>query len=188
MNIKIESNFQFAVSSLQFLPNGELQISLFSADESTEKRYEYVVNLGGGAAEEKPSVGLLKYVNLYVKKSNIKDKTISTYQQMCKHLVMYGDAKIEDVTTDYIQGFITYLQSCNMKPGTVRLYFQKLACVLHDAYKNELLTTGYCKGSRGLKENRRKDVSFQRQSLKNKLDIVFRMSTKTSKRCFCFLV
>lgn len=83
MNIKIESNFRFAVSSLLFLPNGELQISLFSADESTEKRYEYVVNLGSGAAEEKPSVGLLEYVNLYVKKSNIKDKTISTYQQMC---------------------------------------------------------------------------------------------------------
>lgn len=138
MNIKIESNFQFAVSSLQFLPNGEFQISLFSADKSAEKRYEYVVNLGSGAAEEKPSVSLLEYVNLYVKKSNIKNKTISTYQQMCKHLVMYGDAKIDDVTTDYIQGFITYLQACNMKPGTVRLYFQKLACVLHDAHKNEL--------------------------------------------------
>ena len=64
MNIRIESNFNFSVSSIQYAPNGELQ-----------------------------------------------------------------------VTTNYLQGFILHLQSKGMKPGSVRLYFQKLACVLHDAYK-----------------------------------------------------
>jgi site-specific recombinase XerD len=57
---------------------------------------------------------------------------------MCKHLEAYGDCAIDKVTTSYLQGFIAYLQQQNMKTGTVRLYFQKLACVLHDAYKNGL--------------------------------------------------
>ena len=39
------------------------------------------------------------------------------------------------MATNYLQGFILHLQSQGMKPGSVRLYFQKLACVLHDAYK-----------------------------------------------------
>ncbi len=45
---------------------------------------------------------------------------------------------MDNVTTNYLQGFILHLQSQGMKPGSVRLYFQKLACVLHDAYKNGL--------------------------------------------------
>ncbi|MBQ8046253.1 MAG: tyrosine-type recombinase/integrase, partial [Bacteroidales bacterium] len=36
------------------------------------------------------------------------------------------------------QNFITYLENQGLQRGTVRLYFQKLACVLNDAYKNEL--------------------------------------------------
>ncbi len=55
---------------------------------------------------------------------------------MCKHLETYGDMAVDKVTTAYLQNFIQYLQSQNLKSGTVRLYFQKLACILHDAYKN----------------------------------------------------
>ena len=54
---------------------------------------------------------------------------------MCKHIEIYGDIPIDKITTAYLQDFIQYLQSKGMKPGSVRLYFQKLACVLHDAYK-----------------------------------------------------
>ena len=57
---------------------------------------------------------------------------------MMKHLENYGDCNLEDITTEYIQNFITYLEKQGLQRGTVRLYFQKLACVLNDAYKNEL--------------------------------------------------
>ena len=138
MNITIESNFRFTVSSMRYLPSGELQISISSEHEPKDNRYEYTADLGSGVAEEHPTVGLLEYVDNYVKKSSVKDKTKSSYLQMFKHLAQYGDIHIDKVTTSYLQGFITHLQSKGMGTGTVRLYFQKLACVLHDAYKNEL--------------------------------------------------
>ncbi len=94
--------------------------------------------LGNGEAQERPVVSLVEYIYRYVKRSNIKDKTKCAYYQTCKHLERYGDCNIEKVTTAYLQGFITFLQTLGMSPGTVRLYFQKVACVLHDACKNEL--------------------------------------------------
>ena len=57
---------------------------------------------------------------------------------MMKHLANYGDCNMEDITTEYIQNFIIYLEKQGLQRSTVRLYFQKLACVLNDAYKNEL--------------------------------------------------
>ncbi len=70
--------------------------------------------------------------------ANIKDKTKDSYRLMCNHLEAYGDITIDKITTSYLQNFIQYLQSQGLRLGSVRLYFQKLACVLHDAYKNGL--------------------------------------------------
>ncbi len=39
MNIRIESNFNFSVSSIQYAPNGELQITLTSDEKQTDNRY-----------------------------------------------------------------------------------------------------------------------------------------------------
>ena len=50
----------------------------------------------------------------------------------------YGDIDMEHITTIYLQNFITHMESQCLGRGTVRLYSQKLACVLHHAYKNEL--------------------------------------------------
>ena len=61
MNIRIESNFNFSVSSIQYAPNGELQITLASGECQTDSRYQYTASLGSGQAEEKPSVSLLQY-------------------------------------------------------------------------------------------------------------------------------
>ena len=135
MNIRIESNFNFSVSSIQYAPNGELQITLASSECQTDRRYQYTASLGNGQAEEKPSVSLLQYAKSYAASANIKPKTKDTYRLMCNHLEAYGDSTIDRVTTTYLQDFIQYLQSQGLKPGSVRLYFQKLACVLHDAYK-----------------------------------------------------
>jgi hypothetical protein len=39
MNIRIESNFSFSVSSIQYAHNGELQITLTSDEKQTDNRY-----------------------------------------------------------------------------------------------------------------------------------------------------
>ncbi len=135
MNIRIESNFKFSVSSMHYLPNGELSIVLSKDEELERSRYEYVACLGNGEAEEHPSISLLDYIHDYVETSNTKSKTKESYMLMYNHLEAYGDSTIDKVTTAYLQDFIQYLQSQGLKPGSVRLYFQKLACVLHDAYK-----------------------------------------------------
>lgn len=138
MNIRIESNFNFSVSSIQYAPNGELQITLASDECQTGNRYQYTANLGTGQAEEKPSVSLLQYCREFVAAANVKPQTKSSYHLMCRHLEAYGDVPIDTVTTVYLQGFILFLHKQGLRAGTVRLYFQKLACVLHNAYKNEL--------------------------------------------------
>ena len=61
MNVRIESNFQFSVASIQYAPNGELCITLSSENMHDESHYQYSACLGDGQAEEKPSVRLLQY-------------------------------------------------------------------------------------------------------------------------------
>ena len=138
MNIRIDSDFQFSVKSLHYSPTGDLAITLASKHPSSDSHYQYSADLGGGQAEEKPSFSLLQYSRSFSSSANIKPQTKDSYRLMCNHLEIYGDRTIDMVTTSYLQGFVHYLQSQNLKPGTVRLYFQKLACVLHDAYKNGL--------------------------------------------------
>ena len=137
MNIKIESNFLFSVSAIQYSATGELCITLNSEKTSSDGSYQYTVSLGSGQAEEKPTISLLQYAKDFAASANIKYKTKDSYRLMCNHLEEYGDMPIDKVTTPYLQEFIRYLQSEELKTGTVRLYFQKLACVLHDAYKIE---------------------------------------------------
>ncbi len=166
MNIRIESNFKFSVSSMHYLPNGELSIVLSKDEELERSRYEYVACLGNGEAEEHPSISLLDYIHDYVETSNTKSKTKESYMLMCKHLERYGDCQIEKVTTAYLQGFIGYLQSRDMKSGTVRLYFQKLACVLHDAYKNGLFDDRILKRVKRPKREQEKKCFLSETELK----------------------
>ena len=138
MKIKIESNFNFNVSSLCYMPNGELRITLSNETDFPNSHYEYTAELGGGSAVEQPQQSLLEYARSFSANSHIKAKTRSSYDLMCMHLENYGDCPIDKVTTGYLQEFLSYLGSLGLKTGTVRLYFQKLACVLHNAYKNGL--------------------------------------------------
>ena len=48
MNIRIESDFSFSVSSIQYTPNGEVQIILTSDEKKTDSRYQYTASLGSG--------------------------------------------------------------------------------------------------------------------------------------------
>ena len=138
MNIMINSNFRFSVVSIQYTVTGELSICLSSDGFSSGSHYQYSATLGSGQAEERPAISLLQYSRNFAAAANVKPKTEDSYRLMCKHLETYGDTTIDKITTSYLQSFIQYLQFQGLKPGSVRLYFQKLACVLHDAYNNGL--------------------------------------------------
>ena len=138
MNIKIDSDFRFSVVSIQYTATGELCISLTSDAFATDIHYQYSASLGSWQAEEKPTVSLQQYARDFSASANIKSKTKDSYRLMCNHLETYGDTTIDKVTTAYLQDYIQHLQSQDLRSGTVRLYFQKLVCVLHDAYKNGL--------------------------------------------------
>ena len=138
MKIIVKTNFPFNVQNIGFSSHGELIINLSSDNENPKNSYVYEAEFGESSAATRPVVTLLEQVANYVAKANIKEKTKSSYILMMKHLQNYGDCNIEDITTEYIQNFITYLEKQGLQRSTVRLYFQKLACVLNDAYKNEL--------------------------------------------------
>ena len=138
MDIKINSNFPFSVASIQFTQGGGLCISLASDSADSGREYQYAASLGDGSAEEKTPVSLVQYARDYADNSDIKQKTKLSYHTMITHIREYGDTDLDKITTAYLLGFIEYLQNRGLKPGTVRLDFQKLACVLHDAHKNEL--------------------------------------------------
>ena len=53
MNIHVESNFPFSVTSIQYAPDVELCITLSSGYMPPESRYQYTASLGDGHAEEK---------------------------------------------------------------------------------------------------------------------------------------
>ena len=138
MKVVIKTNFPFDVQNIGFSSRGELIINLSSEGENPKNSYVYEAEFGESSAATHPVVTLLEQISNYVAKANIKEKTKSSYHLMMKHLENYGDCNMEDITTAYIQNFITYLENQGLQRGTVRLYFQKLACVLNDAYKNEL--------------------------------------------------
>ena len=81
MNIRIESDFSFSVSSIQYTPNGEVQIILTSDEKKTDSRYQYTASLGTGQAEEKPSISLLQYAKEYSRIANIKERAKRSYYQ-----------------------------------------------------------------------------------------------------------
>ena len=97
MDIKIEANFHFSVSSIQYMPDGELRIALVQDDPHEGKKYLYHASLGDGTAEERPSISLLEYALEYARKSLSKDKTKDSYRLMCIHLEAYGDCCMDKV-------------------------------------------------------------------------------------------
>ena len=125
MKIIIKTNFPFNVQNIGFSSRGELVINLSSDNENPKNSYVYEAEFGESSAATRPVVTLLEQVANYVAKANIKEKTKSSYILMMKHLQNYGDCNIEDITTEYIQNFITSLEKQGLHRSTVRLYFQK---------------------------------------------------------------
>ena len=138
MKLTINSNFQFRVRAIEYATDGNITLSI-DADNATDGGiYQYRTDLDERCAREKVQISLVQYTTDFTESHHVKEKTKSTYQMMLNHLKNYGDIDLEHITTAYLQDFITYMESQGLGRGTVRLYFQKLACVLHHAYKNEL--------------------------------------------------
>ena len=110
MNIRIKTEFNFSVNSIQYAPNGELQIILTTGEKQTGSRYQYTACLGSGQAEEKPAISLLGYARSFASSADVKTKTKDSYRLMCNHLETYGDITIDRITTDYLQDYIQPLQ------------------------------------------------------------------------------
>lgn len=138
MKIKIKTNFPFSVSSIQYASDGELCITLTTDTASEDRQYEYAASLGSGQAVERPQISLADYTLNFVACHRIKAVSKSPYRLMVKYLMDYGDRTLDAITTDYLQDFIGYMQAKGMAPNSVRLYFQKLTCVLHHASKEGL--------------------------------------------------
>lgn len=138
MNIKIKTNFPFSVSSIQYASDGELCITLTTDTASEDRQYEYTASLGSGQAVERPQISLADYTLNFVACHRIKAVSKSPYRLMVKYLMGYGDRTLDAITTDYLQDFIGYMQAKGMAQNSVRLYFQKLTCVLHHASKEGL--------------------------------------------------
>lgn len=138
MNIKIKTNFPFSVSSIQYASDGELCITLTTDTASEDRQYEYAASLGRGQAVERPQISLADYTLNFVACHRIKAVSKSPYRLMVKYLMGYGDRTLDAITTDYLQDFIGYMQAKGMAQNSVRLYFQKLTCVLHHASKEGL--------------------------------------------------
>ena len=55
MNIKIVSNFQFSLTAIQYMPDGELRLTLVSEERQDDVQYQYTASLGSGQAESIPT-------------------------------------------------------------------------------------------------------------------------------------
>lgn len=139
MKLTVNSNFPFRISAINYASDGNVTLTIESEATTTESQYRYEADFGMQQAEERVPVSLVQYASDFTESHHVKEKTKSSYLLMLKHLKCYGDIDLEHITTIYLQDFITYMESQGLGRGTVRLYFQKLACVLHHAYKQENL-------------------------------------------------
>lgn len=140
MKISILSNHIFSVNQMSF--DGEnLQLFISSerdSNDAKDEQYCCSVDLCIANPTPQPIVTIVGYLKRHLSHVSLKPNTIETYRQVERYLTLYGDTDLNKVTTDYLQGFVSYLESSTLSKGTVYLYFSKLKCVLHDAYKNDL--------------------------------------------------
>lgn len=138
MKVTIKTNFRFTVQGIEYTADREIRLVLASSESGTDALHTYEVELGSGESEAGLPQMLSDYAEAFAEGSPIKEKTKQSYRLMVKHLRRYGDRRLDEVTTEYLQGFIAHLEGLGHRRNTVRLAFQKLACVLHNAYREGL--------------------------------------------------
>lgn len=138
MKLTVNSNFPFQISAINYASDGNITITIESDAATRDASYRYEADFGRRHTEERVTTSLVQYASDFTGSHPVKEKTKASYRLMIRHLKDYGDVDMENISTAYLQGFITHLETHGLQRRTVRLYFQKLACVLHNAYKNDM--------------------------------------------------
>lgn len=155
MKVEVKTNFQFSISSIQWSPDGGLVITI-SSPNGSDSCFAYKAELGD-SVEEKPTVSLVEYLCRFSNRMDIKRSTQSSYALTARYVKEYGDCNLDKITTEYLQRFIEYLKSRGFKGSTVTLCFQKVVCVLNDAYSHELFDIRILKRvARSKRDNKKK--------------------------------
>ena len=134
MKINIESTANFSIQNISF-DKDVLSVSISVEGANADQKYKYSIDFGEGSGVAKSSIRIVDYLKQYVNVSRLKPQTEETYRHVEYYLNKYGNNWIEDITTEYLQGFIAFLEQQGLSKGTVYLYFSKLSCILHHAYK-----------------------------------------------------
>lgn len=130
---------------MQVVNNGEIILHIENIEkynEENNKDFVFATQIVTDISENNQilnnNIGICEYVLQYLTVCSIKDKTKSTYLHMLKYLKEYGDCSIKDINTSYLQKFLIFLTTKKLKTNTINLYFQKISCVLRNAYNENL--------------------------------------------------
>lgn len=185
MKVRIETDFVFKVSSIQYTDSGELCIRLASPNKSDNTTYRYNANIDD-IVEERQSVSLHYYLLKFAERPDIKPGTRSSYELAARHVVKYGDCMLDKITTEYLQNFIEFLRQNGLKSNTVRLNFQKVACVLNDAYTHELFDIRILKRVKYPKRDRDKRTFLTESEVKRFAKVAVPEKQDNVKQMFLF--
>ena len=156
--MKSKSNVK--VCGVKIETNGEIVLCIETQQGKRDnKQRDYVfeteinINISDSKSLLNSDISICEYITQHLSTSTIKDKTKKTYLHVYNYLREYGDCSIKSVTTHYLQKFIDFLQTKELKKNTVNLYFQKLCCVLRHAYHEELFDIRILKQVKKPKKN-----------------------------------
>lgn len=143
MKIVLKSNSKVRICSVQVSNNGEILLCIESEDNKDySKDYYFETKIHTDITETKQvlnnDISICEYMLQYLKTSPIKNKTKTTFLHVFSYLKEYGDCKIKHITTSYLQKFLDFLKTKELKNNTINLYFQKLVRILRQAYYEEL--------------------------------------------------
>ena len=140
MNIVLRSNSKVKVCSVQIAEIGEIILSIQTTDNNQQDyifETEVTTEISESKQVLKNNISICEYLLQYLNTSSVKEKTKTTYLHVLNYLKEYGDCLIRDITSAYLQKFIDFLNTKDLKRNTISLYFQKLCCVLRHAYHEE---------------------------------------------------
>ena len=122
------------------------------ANTLKSKRLVELFNNKYGFSNEKPEVNLIQYIRLVMENKERQGKIgiKSTFETLIYHLTKYRGTRIllSDLDDRYTQGFVLYLSTAisrtsgkTLKPSSQHNIYTSLKTIVHQAIKDDLLTT-----------------------------------------------
>lgn len=185
MKISIESDSKFNVQGISF-DGTLLRLTLTTDGCDAGQRHTYSLDLGEGPSQPRQMSTVVEYLRRYVASAGLKPQTEETYRHVERYLEKYGDRPLDEITTEYLRGFIVMMEQQSLSGGTVYLYFSKLVCVLRDAYKNELFDERILLRVRRPKRAQQKKVFLTEQELGKLARVAVPESKRNMRDMFLF--